>query len=90
MRHLAVASIVVALAATIAADQVSELTGTVRVGAKPQVDAVVWLDAADAPLPATPARAVLDAQPDVQSPRAGRTGRHHSGGKVSRFFVPTG
>ena len=68
MQRLAATSIVVALAATSAAAPLPELSGTIRVGARPQADAVVWIEAPDAPPPATPPRAVLDQRNLVFSP----------------------
>lgn len=78
MQRVAVTSIVVALAATTAAAPPPELSGTIRVGARPQADAVVWIEAADAPPPATPPRAVLDQRnlmfsPHVLAVRVGTT-----------------
>jgi plastocyanin len=68
MHRLVATSIVVALAATTAAAPLPELAGTVRVGGKLQADAVVWIDAADAPSPATPPRAMLDQRNLMFSP----------------------
>ncbi len=68
MHRLVATSIVVALAATTAAAPPPELAGTVRVGGKLQADAVVWIDAADAPSPATPPRALLDQRNLMFSP----------------------
>jgi plastocyanin len=78
MHRLVATSIVVALAASTAAAPLPELSGTVRVGARFQADAVVWIDAADAPPPATPQRAVLDQRnlmfsPHVLAVRVGTT-----------------
>jgi plastocyanin len=78
MHRLVFTSIVVALAATPVAAPLPEVSGTVRVSGKLQGDVVVWIDAASAPLPATPARAVLDQRnlmfsPHVLAVRVGTT-----------------
>lgn len=70
------ATLIVVAAATIVAAPLPELAGTVRVGAKLQADAVVWLDVPNAPPPAAPMRAVLDQRNLMFSPHvlAVRTG----------------
>ena len=78
MHRLVFTSIVVALAATPVAAPLPDLSGTVRVSGKLQADAVIWIDAAGAPPPATPARAVLDQRnlmfsPHVLAVRVGTT-----------------
>jgi plastocyanin len=78
MHRLVFTSIVVALAATPVAAPLPDVSGTVRVSGKLQADAVIWIDAAGAPPPATPARAVLDQRnlmfsPHVLAVRVGTT-----------------
>jgi plastocyanin len=46
-----------------------DLHGTAKAGERPAPDTVVWLDAPDAPPPATPPRAVLDQRNLAFSPR---------------------
>lgn len=78
MRKYAGLSLIVALVTSTGAAPLHELQGTVRVGARTQADAVVWLESSLPAPAAAPARAVLDQRnlmfsPHVLAVRVGTT-----------------
>ncbi len=77
MRTYAALPLVVVLVASTGAASLHDVRGTVRVGGRPQADAVVWIEGAPAP-PAGGGRAVLDQRnlmfrPHVLAVRVGTT-----------------
>jgi plastocyanin len=69
LRYLLVLPLVWPAIVTVAGQTTTDLHGTAKIGDKPAPDTVVWLEASNAPPPATPPHAVLDQRNLAFSPR---------------------